>query len=90
MAPVWKYLAGLTFGVSFSMNIQRHQYSRIVPNEVEARCGICTYNEYVNDIYHIFIAHNYRKAMQTCKIYNYYFIFATEKTKAIKSKKTKV
>ena len=36
MTPVWKYLAGLTFrrGVSFSMNIQRHQYSRIVPNEV--------------------------------------------------------
>ena len=25
--------------------------------------------------------------MQTCKIYNYYFIFATKKTKAIKSKK---
>ena len=25
--------------------------------------------------------------MQTCKIYHYYFIFATEKTKAIKSKK---
>ena len=73
------------------MNIQRHQYSRIVPNEVEARCGIYTSNEYVNDIYHISIAHNYRKAMQTCKIYNYYFhIFATEKTKAIKSKKTKV
>ena len=43
----------------------------------------------VNDIYHISIAHNYRKAMQTCKIYNYYFIFATEKTKAIKSKKLK-
>ena len=34
MAPVWKYLAGLTSGVSFSMNIQRHQNSRIVPNEV--------------------------------------------------------
>ena len=38
-------------------------------------------------MYHFSIAHNYRKAMQTCKIYNYYFIFATEKTKAIKSKK---
>ena len=35
------------------------------------------------------IAHDYRKAMQTCKIYNSYFIFATEKTKAIKSKKLK-
>ena len=45
MAPVWKYLAGLTFGVSFSMNIHRHQYSRIVPNVVGARCGIYTYNE---------------------------------------------
>ena len=33
------------------------------------------------------IAHDYRKAMRTCKIYNSYFIFATEKTKAIKSKK---
>ena len=30
--------------MSFSMNIQRHQYSRIVPNEVGARCGIYTYN----------------------------------------------
>ena len=41
----------------------------------------------VNDIYHISIAHNNRKAMQTWKIYHYYFIFATEKTKTIKSKK---
>ena len=47
MAPVWKYFAGQTFRreVSFSMNIQRHKYSRIVPNEVGARFAMYTYNE---------------------------------------------
>ena len=39
MTPAWKYLAGLTFGVSFFMNIQQHQYSATTRKLYQMRWG---------------------------------------------------